>query len=177
MIEKFKEFKGLDILRQRWNVLGAREQILVMGAAIVVACALVWWVALAPALKTLRTAPEAHALLDAQLQRIRGLQQEALELQKAPRIQGDDAVRSLQSSLSKALGDTAQVSIAADRATITLKGAAAAPLAQWLAQVRHTARAVPIQAKLTRHGGARGDAPTLPVRWDGTLIMSLPPSL
>ena len=107
---------ALDAFKERWKTLAAREQMLVLIAATVVGLAVVWWVLLSPALKTLRTAPAEHAQLDRQLQHMRSLQQEALELQKAPRLQNDDAVRGLQSSLAQVLGSTAQVSIVGDRA-------------------------------------------------------------
>ena len=169
---------ALDAFKERWKTLAAREQMLVLIAATVVGLAVVWWVLLSPALKTLRTAPAEHAQLDRQLQHMRSLQQEALELQKAPRMQGDDATRVLQSSLAQALGSTAQVSIVGDRATVTLKAAPAAAFGQWLAQVRSSARAIPIQAKLVRTNGAGksgGNAPqTLPAFWEGTLVLSLP---
>ena len=83
-------------LQQRWKALAPREQNLVMAASAIVALALLWWVALAPALKTLRTAPARHAALDAQLQRMQSLQAEALQLQAAPRGTPGDAVGSLR---------------------------------------------------------------------------------
>lgn len=170
--------EALDALRERWKSLAAREQMLVLIAASVVGLAIVWWVLLSPALKTLRNAPAEHAQLDGQLQHMRSLQQEALELQKAPRVQGDDATRVLQSSLAQALGSTAQVSVVGDRATVTLKAAPAGALGQWLAHVRSTARAIPIQAKLVRTNGAgksgANAANTLPAFWEGTLVLTLP---
>ena len=72
-------------LRSRWQALAAREQTLVLAAAALVAVALLWWVAVAPALATLRTAPARHAELDAQLQRMQSLRAEAQQLQSAPR--------------------------------------------------------------------------------------------
>lgn len=83
-------------LQQRWKALAPREQNLVLAASAIVALALLWWVALAPALKTLRTAPARHAALDAQLQRMQSLQAEALQLQAAPRGTPGDAVGSLR---------------------------------------------------------------------------------
>ncbi|MPM55920.1 hypothetical protein SDC9_102718 [bioreactor metagenome] len=169
----------LDMLKTRWKALAAREQILVLAASAIVLLALVWWVALAPALKTLRAAPAEHAQLDSQLQHMRSLQQEALELQKAPRVQGEDAAKVLQTSLTQALGATAQVAVVGDRATVTLKAAPAAALGQWLSQVRSNVRAVPIQAKLVRSGASSGNKPATdnpPAHWDGTLVLSLPPA-
>ncbi|QNP49891.1 type II secretion system protein GspM [Diaphorobacter aerolatus] len=169
---------AVDVLRARWKTLAAREQTLVLIAASVVGLAVLWWLLLSPAIKTLRNAPAEHAQLDRQLQHMRSLQQEALELQKAPRVQGDDATRALQSSLTQAMGATAQVTFVGDRATVTLKAAPAAALGQWLAQVRGTARAIPIQAKLVRTNGAgktgSNASTTLPAFWDGTLVLSMP---
>lgn len=88
-------------LQQRWKALAPREQNLVLAASAIVALALLWWVALAPALKTLRTAPARHAALDAQLQRMQSLQAEALQLQAAPRGTPGDAVGSLRASLTQ----------------------------------------------------------------------------
>lgn len=173
-------------LRARWQALAPREQTLVLAAAGVVGLALLWWVALAPALATLRTAGPRHAELDAQLQRMQSLRAEAQQLQSAPRAARGDAAAALRAALAQRLGNTAQLNMAGDRATVTLKGAPADALAQWLAQARSNARAAPIEARLTRSPAAAaprgGNAPVtlgspavaMP-RWDGTLVLALPP--
>ena len=71
----------MNALKARWALLAPREKLLVAAAAALVAVALLWWVAVAPALGTLRAAPARHAALDAQLQRMQSLQAEA---QRAP---------------------------------------------------------------------------------------------
>ena len=53
----------LQDLRTRWVGLAPRERALVGGAAALVALALLWWVALAPALATLRSADVQHRAL------------------------------------------------------------------------------------------------------------------
>ena len=174
-------------LRARWQALAPREQTLVLAAAGVVGLALLWWVALAPALSTLRTAAPRHAELDAQLQRMQSLQAEAQQLQSAPRAARGDTAAALRAALTQRLGNTAQLSMVGDRATVTLKGAPADALAQWLAQARSNARAAPIEARLTRSAPAPAPrtanapatlgspaAPAMP-RWDGTLVLALPP--
>lgn len=171
-------------LHARWKALAPREQQLVLAAGALVALALLWWVALAPALGTLRTAPERHAALDAQLQRMQSLQAEALQLQSSPRNTPGDAAATLRSSLTQRLGASAQLNLLGDRATVTLKGAPADALAQWLAQARSNALAVPVEARLTRSpaaapsanaAAALGNGPaTAPPRWDGTLVLALP---
>lgn len=160
-------------LRTRWKALAPREQNLVLAAGAVVGLALLWWVALAPALQTLRGAPARHAALDAQLQHMQALQAEALQLQSAPATRPADARRSLQTSLAQQLGSTAQIQFAGDRATVTLKGASADALAPWLAQARSNAHAAPTEARL-----ARSPAPVVNgvPRWDGSLVLVLPPS-
>lgn len=165
------------LVLSHWKALAPRERNLLRAAGTVVALALLWWLALAPALTTLRTAPARHAALDAQLQRMHGLQAEALQLQAAPRSAPSDAVASLRSALTQRLGTTAQLSLVGDRATITLKGAPADALAQWLTQARSNALAVPVEARLTRSTAVApvGNTPAanLP-RWDGSLVLALP---
>ncbi|WP_406623126.1 type II secretion system protein GspM [Acidovorax sp. SDU_ACID1] len=157
-------------LRTHWATLAPREQALVLAATTVVGLAVLWWLLLAPALHTLREAPARHAALDAQLQRMHALQAEALQLKDAPRAQGGEALRTLRGTLTQQLGAAAQLSVAGDRATITLKGVPAEALAHWLAQARAGARAVPLEARLVRTAGA----PDTPARWDGTLVLALP---
>lgn len=154
-------------LRTHWAGLAAREQTLVLTAAAVLGLALLWWLLLAPALAQLRASPARHAALDTELQRMQTLQAEALRLRDMPRAQGGEALRALQGALAQQLGPAAQMHVAGDRATVTLKGVPPEALAQWLAQVRSTARAVPVEARLVRSGA---DAP----RWDGTLVLALP---
>ena len=171
-------------LQDRWKALAPREQNLVLAAGTVVALALLWWVAVAPALGTLRAAPARHASLDAQLQRMQSLQAEAQQLQATPATSPGDAVGALRTALTQRLGNTAQLNVAGDRATVTLKGASADALAQWLAQARSNARATPLEARLTRSATAAppagnapvtlGSAPVAMPRWDGTVVLALP---
>ena len=87
-------------LQDRWKALAPREQNLVLAAGTVVALALLWWVAVAPALVTLRAAPARHAALDAQLQRMQSLQAEAQQLQATPATSPGDAVGALRTEVS-----------------------------------------------------------------------------
>lgn len=151
-------------LQARWNDISPREQRLLLAALALVACAMLWWLALAPALSTLRLADKQHQSLDAQLQQMQHLQMQAKTLQAQPRMAFDDARRLLEASV-KSLGATAQLVVVGDRVTVTLKGISADTLAQWMAQARLNARAVPGEARLTR--SANGT-------WDGALVLNLP---
>lgn len=171
-------------VRARWAALAPREQSLVGGAAAVVGLALLWWLAVAPALQTLKNAETQRRTLDAQWQTMQSLQVQAQALQSQPSINQAEALRALESSVKQGLGATAQISVVGDRATVTLRGTPADALAQWLAQARVNARTLPSEARLVRAGApsvpasaAAGSAPSddaVPV-WSGSLVLSLPP--
>ena len=152
-------------LKRRWAQLAPREQHLVGGAAGLVAAALLWWLLLAPPLATLRAAEGQHRALDAQLQRMLGLQAQARALQAQPRQSADEAGRLLESTVREKLGTNARMTIAGERVTIALTGAPAEALGQWLTQARTNARVLPVEAKLTRNAVGL---------WDGTLVLALP---
>jgi general secretion pathway protein M len=154
-----------DELRARWAALAPREQALVAAAAGLVLLALLWWIALAPALSTLRTAEEQHRALDRQLAHMRRLQAQATAMQSQPRQNHAESMRQLEAAVRQQLGTSARYAIDGERVTLTLTNAPAAALAQWLSQVRANARAIPGEARLVRNptGG-----------WDGTLVLALP---
>lgn len=150
------------LLQVRWNSLPRREQRLVLVALALLLVALLWWVCLAPALATLRSADKQHQLLAVQLQQMQRLQAQAKTLQAQPRLALLEARRLLEASV-KPLGATAQLVVAGERVTVTLRGASADALAQWLTQARLNARAVPSEARLVRSAAGT---------WDGTLVLT-----
>ena len=160
---------ALAPLRARWTQLDRRERMLVFAALSVVTVALLWWVGISPALNTLRQADAQQRALASQVQKMQSLQVQAQGIQSQPKINRDDALRALEASV-KGLGATAQLNVAGDRATVTLRGAAADALARWLSQARVNARAIPSEARLTRSAASPGGA----VAWDGTVVLSLP---
>ncbi len=155
----------------QWDRLASRERRSVLMAAALIGLALVWWVALAPALRTLGGAEAQRRALDAQLQTMQRLQAEAQALQARPKLGFEEAVRALEASVRQGFGGTAQLSVVGERATLTLKGASASTLARWLAQARVDARALPSEARLQRSPGIM---PATGPTWDGVLVMSLP---
>lgn len=161
----------LQAARARWNLLAPRERGAIVLAAAAVALTLVWMLLLAPALATLRQAERQHQELDLQLQTMRGLQSEAMALKDQPRLEHDDALRALEASVTQRLAGSGTLSVVGERATVTLKAADPDALARWLTQARVNARALPTEARLTRSVGQPGQ----PARWDGTLVLTLPP--
>ena len=174
---------ALQALAQRWQALSPREQRLLSFGAVLLAMALLCWLALAPALRTVREAPAQQAALDAQWQELKDLQAQAQSLQQQPRMTQAEALRALQNSTTQLLGNSAQIQTLGERSTVTLKAVPAPALASWLAQVRTQARAVPVQAQLLRSAaadkvtaGPEAKAPNAPnaIMWSGSVVLSLP---
>ncbi|MFC5520470.1 type II secretion system protein GspM [Polaromonas jejuensis] len=157
----------LPALQRRWDRLASREKNLLRLATVLVLGALVWQWLLAPALVTLRTADAQAKALDTQLAQMQAMQAQAQALQKQPVLGFDDTLRALTTATKQTLGTAAQVSVAGERASITVQGVPADALAQWLAQGRLNARSVPLEARLTRSAAD-------PATWSGVLFMSLP---
>lgn len=150
-------------LQTRWRGVSPREQRLVLLAGGLTALALLWWLALAPALAVLKAAPAQHLALDAQLQHMQRLQTQAKALQAQPVLSADETRQALEAALVP-LGAGAQMTAQGDRVTVTLKAVSASALAQWLATVRQNAHTAPVEARLVRNPAGS---------WDGTLVLNL----
>jgi general secretion pathway protein M len=153
---------GLDHFFRR---LAPRERRLVGGAAALIAIALLWWLALAPALATLRIADEQYRTLDAQLQRMHWLEGEARSVRAQPRQTQEDTSRLLEATAREQLGIGGRLSIAGERVTVSLAGVPPQALSRWLTQARVNARVLPSEARLTRNAAGL---------WDGTVVLTLP---
>jgi len=147
-------------LRQRWEQSKAREKALMRAAAALLTLALLWWVAIAPALRTLRDAQTQSPVLQAQWQTMLQLQARAQALQSQAPLPAVDSKALLEAALPT-LGPTARMTVGGDRATVTLDGSTAKALAQWLTQVRLNAHARPVELHLTQTQGL----------WSGRLVL------
>ena len=161
---------GLGPLRNRLTQamarLNARERRLVQIAALVVGLGLVWWLGLAPALQTLRQAPERHAQLSRQLADMQRMAATAGALREQGNARvppRNEALRALEQATAS-LGPQGQLAVLGDRATLTLRSADPTALAQWLAQARLNARVSPVESQLAREGAG----------WSGSVVLSGP---
>ncbi|WP_082567521.1 type II secretion system protein GspM [Pelomonas sp. Root1217] len=145
-----------------WQALGERERFAVGAIGLLLGLLLAWSVLLAPALRTLKTAPAELDRLELQLQQMQAQAQEALALRAAPPVPADQAQAALKASVDH-LGAAARLNLTGDRAVVTLTGVAPELLQGWLGEVRSAARARPVEAQLTR--GPKG--------YSGTLVLSL----
>lgn len=153
----------LQPLRSAWAARDARERRLLLLAAWVLAAYLVFALALQPAWRTMRDAPARLDALDAQLQAMQAQAAEAQALRATPPLPRPQASAALLAA-SERLGDKARLVEQGDRAVLTLTGASADELRSWLAEVRASARARAVEARLTR------DAQGL----SGTVVLALP---
>ena len=153
-------------LKARWAALGQREQRGIALAAAALLVALVWSVALAPALRTLKAVPGQNAVLDAQLERMHAMQTRAQMLQAKQAVAPQDTLKALQAATAL-LGKGASLQVAGENATVTLKQISAASLAPWFAPVS-VAGLSPTDVHLQRSTDA---AESL---WSGVLVFRLP---
>jgi general secretion pathway protein M len=145
-----------------WQALGERERLAVGTIGALLGLLLAWSVLLAPALRTLKTAPAELERLELQLQQMQAQAQEAQALRAAPAVPPAQAQAALTASVEH-LGAAARLNLTGDRAVVTLNGVAPELLQGWLGEVRSAARARPVEAQLTR--GPKG--------YSGTLVLSL----
>ncbi|MDT8992559.1 type II secretion system protein GspM [Curvibacter sp. APW13] len=149
-----------------WRQRDPREQTLLALAGAVLALALVWMLALAPALKTLRQHDARVAELQGTLSRMQALQAQAqaLQAQAGSAIDANLAQQALQQQTTALLGKQADLSLRAGGASVTLRTVTPAALARWLTSVRAEAHAKVELARLQRSGEG----------WSGTVQLSLP---
>jgi len=146
----------------QWQSLGERERLALGTVAVLLGLLLAWSVLLAPALRTLKTAPAELEQLEAQLQQMQAQAQEAQALRKIQPVPPAQAQEALKASVDH-LGSVARLNLTGDRAVVTLNGITPPALQAWLSEVRSAARARPVEAQLTR--GPKGYA--------GTLVLTL----
>ena len=135
-----------------WRGLAPRERRGMSIAGVAVALFVVWSLLIAPAWRTLSSAPAQLDQLEAELQRMQRLAAQAQELRGAAPVLPDQATAALQAATAR-LGTTAKISMLGDRATLTLNGTPPDQLRSWLGEARSAARARPVEAQLSQSNG------------------------
>lgn len=170
--------KLLD-LQTAWQQRAPRERQLLSAAAVLLLLALLWHMAIAPALHTWREAPARQAVLDAQTSRMQQLQAQAQSLKKPTPITRAEAIRWLEENIPPSLGKDTKWSLQGEQLSVILSGTPADQLAAWLSNARERAQALPVQAQLQQTPTAKDASKNLAdvnlaVRWSGSLLLSLP---
>jgi general secretion pathway protein M len=155
-------------LKARWQALAVREQRGLGLAAALVAVALVWSVALAPAVRTLQSADAQNAQLSSTAEHMQLLQARATQLQAQPLAVNDDTLAALMATTT-ALGKAASLQVMGEQIPVTLRRVSAPSLAAWFGPQGGVAL-IPAEAHLRREAGS---AEAL---WSGTLVFYLPGS-
>ena len=150
--------------RRWWQQRDARERTLLGVAVALVLAALLWTLALAPALKTLRQHGTHVQQLQSRLAQMQALQAQANSLQAGPPLDAAAAQQALQTHTTALLGAQASLSGHAGGATVTLRAASPQALGRWLATIRTEAHARVVASRLQRQ--AEG--------WSGTVQLALP---
>lgn len=175
--------------QSRWQGLNARERLLV---SVLLGLFGVWLfvsIAISPALRTLNASESQRAEVAQQVVQMRALQQRAQELQKTKPLSRDESIRSLQ-SITPTGNPALQMTIQGDRMLVQLKNLSASQLANWLAQARSNAQALPDEVHISRSAtssvssstsvsalsgvNANGNTANATAAWDGQIILRLP---
>lgn len=153
-----------EAARARWQRLAPRERQLLSVAGALAVVALLWFVAIAPAWRTLREVPAQREALEAQLQQMQGMAAEAQALRAVPPVPPDQAQAALTAAAQRLGAQGKLVPQGAQRMVLTLQGASSAQLAAFLGEARAGARARVLEATLNQTG---------PGSYDGSLILGL----
>ncbi len=143
--------------------LSPREQSGIRWALAVLAAAVLWWIAIAPAWQVLQNGQAQASALAQQHAEMLALQAQAQQLQSSTRLGTEAAVQALNSVCAQ-MGDKVKCSRQAQRMTVDVKGISPQALAQAWTQGRSQAQAVVLESHLQRQGQG----------WDGQWIWTLP---
>jgi general secretion pathway protein M len=175
--------------QSRWQGLNARERLLVSMFLGLFGVWLFVSIAISPALRTLNASESQRAEVAQQVVQMRALQQRAQELQRTKPLSRDESIRSLQ-SITPTGNPALQMTIQGDRVMVQLKNLSASQLANWLAQARNNAQALPDEVHISRSFSSSVSASTsvsassgvnapsnttnATTTWDGQIILRLP---
>jgi general secretion pathway protein M len=156
----------LQPMRERaaalWRARSARDRMALIAMALVLGALLVWMLFIAPAVSTLRSAPDQLEALDTQLLQMRTMAAEVRELRNATPVPVTQAGLAIKAAAERQ-GDKVRLSLQNDRALLTLQNASPEQLRALLVEARSAARARPVEANLTRAPGG----------FSGSLVLSL----
>jgi general secretion pathway protein M len=149
----------------RLGGMSGRERRLLLGAVAVVFLAILWWLALAPALNTLAKAPEQVGVLETQLIQMRQQATEIESLRQAPtRTPPADFAGTIQARIKAALGEGTRVSGTPAQVVLTAPTVSASALLALMQDVAEAAQAKVDSLTLTRNpdGSLRAEVKWVP---------------
>lgn len=145
-----------------WRGRSRRDRTAIVIMSTVLGAFLLWTLGVAPAWRTLQTAPAQIEMLDGQLLQMRTMAAEVRELRNTTPIAAAQAGVAMKAAAERH-GDKVRLTLQADRALVTFIGASPEQVRALLVEARSAARARPVEAQLTRG----------PTGFNGTLVLSL----
>ena len=150
MSEQTDSFKAqLAPLLAKWTALAPRERQMLTAMFWAVGLVILFMVAVRPAWRTLKQTPVQLKEVNTVLDDMRRQAEEVKAMRALPPVPPAQAQAPLQSATDR-LGEGARLRIQTDRAVVTLTKVSGAQLAQWLGEVRSSARVRPVEASLTQ---------------------------
>lgn len=153
-----------------WSQRSERERRMILAAAVLLSAAMLWSVALGPALRTLATADKTRTALEGQLQAMLDMQTQAQSLQSQPRLANAAVSQILMAAVEPTFGKNARLVIANNQATLTVNAVTAQALGQWLTLARVNAQSKPTVVQIAK----TAIPDNADILWSGTLQMVLP---
>jgi general secretion pathway protein M len=161
--------ESIQSLRQawqaKWATMAPRERQIATVAGWLILLTIVVLVAVRPAWRVVSQSPAEIREVDAQLDDMRRLADEAQALRQRPPVPPAQSEAALKSATER-LGPGARLQMLGDRATLNLTKVAGEALATWLEEARGAARVKPIEAGLMQ---------VQPGVYSGTITVMLPP--
>ncbi len=159
-------------LFQRWQSLATKDRRALTLAAVVLSALALWQWGIAPAWRTVQTAPLQLDQARIQLQHMQTMAQEAQSLQaqgNAPAGNRTETLTTIQQLTQQTLGTNAQVLPQGDRVRVNLTDVSGQDMATWLAQLRGRAR-VSVQEVQIQVASSSGNGS----RWNGMVLLAGP---
>jgi len=156
--------EALADIKTRWLALAPRERQLVTVMGWLTVLTLVIMVGIRPAWRSLQQTPVQLKEVDGVLDDMRRQADESRQLRQLPKVPAAQAEAALYSATQR-LGSGATLRVQADRATVTLVKVRGPLLAEWLQEVRASARARAQEANLIQ---------VVPGAYSGSITLGLP---
>ena len=164
MSEQASQLQALRASWQaRWAAMAPRERRMATAAAWLVGLTLLVVIGVRPAWRTLSQTPSQLREVDAQLDQMRRLADEAVALRQRPPVPPAQAEAALKAATDR-LGEGARLALQPDRANLTLTNVPGDAVATWLEEARVGARARPLEASLQQ---------VKPGIYSGTVVVAL----
>jgi general secretion pathway protein M len=157
----FKAMRGQVL--SKWQAMGLRERQMITLAAWLLGLTLLVLLGVRPAVRTLQQAPVQLSEVNATLDDMRRQAEEVKALRQLPAVPPAQAQAALQTATER-LGPSAVLSVQADRVVVKLIKVPGGQLAEWLNEVRSSARARPLEANI---------AETEPGAYSGSITLAL----